>query len=420
MAVAAENYGWSCGVHRCRSLRLYEWIGERGYSKVLARCAPFNTAAANAVAFAGARGWPTRHLVPGRIYQTICNLLYTSRMPAELILENFKCFRRHIIPLRPMTIIVGRNNAGKSTIVAALRLVSLVANRLEQLPVNEVPRWLEIPKVNRGVTPSLENYDFDFSNVFHRYGDPPAKITARFESGVSVEIYIGGEDRLHAVIRDTRRSVVISKGEARRLGLPPVGILPQISPLSADEKILVADYVRRSLSSTLSSIHFRNELNSLYDESFLEFKKISEATWPGLEIQKLRGRGRTVGSDLKLMVRNDDFVAEVSWMGHGLQMWLQTMWFLARSRHCQTVILDEPDVYMHADLQRKLIRFVRGLHPQVIVATHSIEIMSEVDPENILVVDRERRQAQFATDVPEVQQVVDQIGGVHNLQLARL
>jgi len=120
------------------------------------------------------------------------------------------------------------------------------------------------------------------------------------------------------------------------------------------------------------------------------------------------------------MIRNEDFVGEVSWMGHGLQMWLQTMWFLARCSQFETVILDEPDVYMHADLQRRLIRFLRGRHPQVIVATHSIEIMSEVDPENILVVDRDKRQAQFTTDIPQVQQVVDQIGGVENLQLARL
>jgi hypothetical protein len=75
---------------------------------------------------------------------------------------------------------------------------------------------------------------------------------------------------------------------------------------------------------------------------------------------------------------------------------------------------------MHADLQRRLIRFLRGRYNQVIVATHSIEIISEVDAENILVVDREKRQAQFTTDNPEVQQVVDQIGGIENLQLARL
>jgi hypothetical protein len=35
-------------------------------------------------------------------------------------------------------------------------------------------------------------------------------------------------------------------------------------------------------------------------------------------------------------------------------MWLQTIWFLTRAKDHETVILDEPDVYMHADLQRRL------------------------------------------------------------------
>ena len=58
-------------------------------------------------------------------------------MLSEISLRNFKCFSRHTIPLRAITVIVGRNNAGKSTIVEALRLVSLVASRLEFLPFSK-------------------------------------------------------------------------------------------------------------------------------------------------------------------------------------------------------------------------------------------------------------------------------------------
>lgn len=178
---------------------------------------------------------------------------------------------------------------------------------------------------------------------------------------------------------------------ARKLGVSSVGILPQIGPIAAEETILAPNYVRRAMSSTLASLHFRNQLNLLYHEAFGEFRRIAESTWPGLAIQNLYGQGRKQGNSLELMVRNEDFVGEAGWMGHGLQMWLQTMWFLARCRHFETIILDEPDVYMHADLQRRLIRFLKGRYRQVIVATQSIEIMSEVEPENILVVDRDKR-----------------------------
>jgi hypothetical protein len=75
---------------------------------------------------------------------------------------------------------------------------------------------------------------------------------------------------------------------------------------------------------------------------------------------------------------------------------------------------------MHADLQRRLIRLVKQDFRQSIVATHSVEIMSEVAPENVLVVERTRNESRYADSAPHVQQVIDQLGGVHNLQLARL
>jgi predicted ATP-dependent endonuclease of OLD family len=107
-------------------------------------------------------------------------------------------------------------------------------------------------------------------------------------------------------------------------------------------------------------------------------------------------------------------------MGHGLQMWLQTMWFLSRCDDNSTVILDEPDVYMHADLQRRLIRFIKGKYKQIIIATHSVEIMAEVEPENILPIESSKSKLIYANKTPIVQKIIDEIGSVHNLEIARL
>jgi hypothetical protein len=120
------------------------------------------------------------------------------------------------------------------------------------------------------------------------------------------------------------------------------------------------------------------------------------------------------------MVQDYDFVSEVGWMGHGLQMWLQIMWFLARVSESETIILDEPDVYMHPDLQRKLIRFLMGRYKQVIIATHSVEIIAEVEPENILIIDKQKRRSNYANKLPSVQKILNSIGSIHNLQLAKL
>lgn len=126
------------------------------------------------------------------------------------------------------------------------------------------------------------------------------------------------------------------------------------------------------------------------------------------------------GEALSLIVRDNNFASEIGWMGHGLQMWLQTMWFLAGCAKDSTVILDEPDVYMHADLQRKLIRFVKDRFSQVMIATHSVEIMSEVDAEAILPVDSSKELITYANNAPIVQEIVERIGSIHNIEIARL
>jgi len=202
--------------------------------------------------------------------------------------------------------------------------------------------------------------------------------------------------------------------------LPQLSVLPQISPLQKEENILATDYVKANISSHLSSNHFRNQLAIFYDEYFEEFKALAESSWPGLQIISIEGRNRLLGDPIELFVRDGDFVAEIGWMGHGLQMWLQTMWFITRSKHSDTIILDEPDVYMHPDLQRKLLRFVRGRNPQCLIATHSTEILSETEPSNILIIERSREKSSFSTNLPAVQKVIEDIGSAQNIHLTRL
>lgn len=107
-------------------------------------------------------------------------------------------------------------------------------------------------------------------------------------------------------------------------------------------------------------------------------------------------------------------------MGRGVQMWLQVIWFLAREGSADCVILDEPDIYMHPDLQRRLIRLLRKGSGQVILTTHSPEILAEVDAEDVLVVDRSRSLSLVVSSLPGAQAVLTSLGSVHNLQLTRL
>lgn len=340
-------------------------------------------------------------------------------MLARLELSGYRGFERHSLEVRRLSAVVGYNNAGKSTIVEALRILSIVTERLAGLNLRDPPPWTDLPLVNRGVSPSLENLGIQFQTIANRYQDAPAEATATFVSGESIQVLLNSEGRCFAVVKDKDGRALRTKGQIRRTEFPVIQVLPQISPLEQAETVLNDDYVRRNLSSPLASRHFRNQLRLLRG-SYLTFRSEAENSWPGIQVRHLEGANGQPGTELRLMVRDRDFVAEVGLMGHGLQMWLQTVWFLTRANPDATVVLDEPDVYMHPDLQRKLIRLVKEKCKQAIIATHSVEIVADLEPSEILVVDRTRRTSGFADTLPAVQSLVEKLGGIHNLHLARL
>ena len=191
--------------------------------------------------------------------------------------------------------------------------------------------------------------------------------------------------------------------------------MPQIGLIREDEKRLSPDTVKAHMHTRLSSRHFRNEL-LLYREYFEEFRESAQMSWPGLRITNLDIDEERI----ELIVYDADFAAEIGQMGSGLQMWLQMVWYISRCPIGSTIVLDEPDVYMHPDLQQKIFKIVQRKFRQVIIATHSVEIISLVEPKQIVTVDKRSRKMQYADSYQAVQDLVDNLGGMNNLSLIRL
>lgn len=339
-------------------------------------------------------------------------------MLKKIIIQNYRCYEHHEIDLHDLSIVVGKNNAGKSTLIEALRLVSIAYSKFKTSLYVDPPQWTELPRIAKGIKPSLKSYGFNAENLFYKYGNAPSVITAEFSDNSKVEIYIGDNAELFCTFLNTNGSY-ITKAQTAASITEQINILPQITPIQKKEKILNSEYVRQNISGDLASLHFRNQLNLLND-NFDHFIELAEKSWPSLRIRELDGKGGLPGDALSLLVQDSGFVAEIGWVGHGLQMWLQIIWFLARIDNDTIIVLDEPDVYMHADLQRKLIRLLIKKFKQVIVSTHSIEIISEVEPSNILIVDKTKQKSIYANDIPVVQRILNSIGSIHNLQLTKL
>lgn len=318
---------------------------------------------------------------------------------------------------------VGANNAGKSTVVEALRLVAVATDRLinGRAQFRRAPDWLDLPAREIGLTPSVRGLAAGGheDSVFYLYSDPPAVVTATFTGGAAVVVHVGRDSQIFVTARRGDGSQVRSSANASSLGLGPVAVQPQVAPILREEPIRTEETLRRGEGTYLASQHFRNQLHRNRKE-FRRFKRIAEETWPGLQIKELEADDTHPERPIQLRVRDRDFVGEINLMGHGLQMWLQIIWFLAKAPQEATVVLDEPDVYMHPDLQRRLLDLVRTRFAQLVIATHSIEIISDVDARSILAVDRSRPESEFVDSFSGLQRVVERIGGLQNLQLARL
>ena len=264
----------------------------------------------------------------------------------RLELRNFRRFDRHTVPLHPTTLIVGPNNAGKSTIVEALRLVAIVASRYRALRFRDPPEWLEEEDVGAGVAPSLEGTGIDLSAVTHQYGDPPAEIGATFGERQEIRVYLGPEGQLHATLRDSDRSA--HTHSATSTSPRATQRCDTASSRPGDERRATT---RAGDGSAQPVVDTRAEP---FQKPALAVPRIlrrllrdrrGNLAWVRNNRSDPRRRCGDSQPQLRLLVRNGPFVGELAAMGHGLQMWLQTIWFIVRTAGTDTVILDEPDVH---------------------------------------------------------------------------
>jgi AAA15 family ATPase/GTPase len=105
---------------------------------------------------------------------------------------------------------VGKNNAGKSTLIEALRILSVVLNRAKGLHFIPAPSWVEDSSLY-GISPSIDNLNISTFNIFYLYGEPPAKISGYFDDGTEIQVFLGIDADIFVVIYDKDKSMLQNK-----------------------------------------------------------------------------------------------------------------------------------------------------------------------------------------------------------------
>ena len=342
----------------------------------------------------------------------------------QLDLWNFKAFRRFTMHLGTSAFLVGPNNAGKSTLIAATRAA---AGMLEHA-ARRMPTGSRAHSGRRARTHLLraDQYGLVTENLLHQFRPGEAAVSIRTDTDLILTGVWPHEDDDHPepyfYLRRSDELPILQPKEVRKL-TGQIGIIPGLYPLNRTESVLDETYVRTNTQGRRSSQHARNQLLSIKDSGeFEEFKRFVTGWLPEIEELSVDTRPGEKPGDRELDVfvreRGDRMPKELYWVGDGMQIFVQILTHLWRLRSAHVVILDEPDLYLHADLQRRLVRLLDSTEAQTITATHSSEMLAEASSESVVWVDKSRSRAVRRPGPASLEDLSTQIGSSYNLRLA--
>lgn len=331
-------------------------------------------------------------------------------------IRNFRQFEHLTLSCKQRNILVGPNNAGKSTTLDALRIVADVLryakSRNPQVATNEAGEVCAFHSL------PLSYFSVAIENAPRNFSDDDAVVEVTHENGSRLAVHLHPERSARAYLK----TVGATPRSARKFldAFPAsIVIVPTLGPFDASETYVSDETAERNKYTRLASRNFRNILMRLPDSEFTKLQDVVRETWQGAAISRPRVTDHMTKS-LYMEFQEARMPREVQWAGFGFQVWLQMMFQVSRASQDSILVLDEPDIYLHPDQQRKLVRRIVGGFGQLFLATHSSEIINEVEQSDIVVISRTRKSAKRVSDDDDYRSALAYIGSSENAEFARL
>src|SRR5690606_18674587 len=128
-----------------------------------------------------------------------------------------------------------------------------------------------------------------------------------------------------------------------------------------------------------------------YPQKFEKFRQMLVETWPNMDISRPELDYSHGQPRLYMYCSEERITRELFWSGFGFQVWCQMLTHLIQSEDVSVFLIDEPDIYLHSELQRQLLNLLKNLGPDILLATHSTEIITEAEADDIVLIDKKRR-----------------------------
>lgn len=335
----------------------------------------------------------------------------------SLEFKDYKSFSDFKISAKPKNVLVGPNNTGKSTSLDALRIafdVLRFANRRTAfLQSHDQDGVCATYKISQSVIQT------DLRYCVRNFDDGHASIRVVGDNGNTLVLKISPDEDALCYLVSTAVAQRTTAFLKKNFPLN-ITIVPTLSPLEQNEEIVTKQTIEKNQYSRLASRNFRNYWLHQSDQEFDAFSDLVELGWPGVRVRKPEIDRTGPRPVVRMYFRDGPNVREIQWAGFGFQVWMQTMTHLLRADHSSVLVLDEPDIYLHPDLQHRLLKIVSQRVGQFFIATHSTELINDVDPGDVLIVRPNSRSAKRIRSEGDYAEVFDAIGSSENAQFARL
>ncbi|MCE8440164.1 ATP-dependent nuclease, partial [Rhodovulum sulfidophilum] len=329
--------------------------------------------------------------------------------------RNYKRLQNFTLRAQDGNILVGPNNSGKSSILDAFRLLEAGIRYSRR----KRPSLLNTPE---GVFDGYEIPEaacpFHLVNVITNYDDNEAVIEFDHENGATAHLRLTNDRTVRFFIDARGRRFGTSK-QFREAFPVDLIVVPTLSPLESYEPLIQQETVRRNRTTRLAARSFRNIWYLEDDAQFKVFKERVERAWDGVSLQPPE-LVRDTPARVEMYFEENRVTREIQWAGFGFQVWLQIHTHLIRGNQGSILVLDEPDIYLHPDLQHRLYKDVKELFGQYFLATHAVEIINVAETSEILMVEPDRRMAKRIKRDADYDAMLNYIGSAENADFAKI
>lgn len=344
----------------------------------------------------------------------------------KLTIKNFKKFDSLEIELNALDCLVGINNSGKTTLLQSLALFDFCIHNCIARKLHNGKSNGSFEIKNRSIAPD----EFIVLPV----ADPLDLWTGRqsqkaqkhilisvcvvFENGRQAEAKVDLNFNRYSIALDTEPD----ENWLKDLIQLKVSYLPVFSSFLTQEERRTPAVIEDALARGRINSVIRNLLYNLKEKGkIVELEEILQRAIPSfknLSIAFDEVSDRFINVSYREQGRKKDF--DIFMAGSGFQQFVYLFGFILL-RDPSVVLLDEPDVHLHGSLQANLfeeIRLLANRGKQIIFATHSRDLISRLEPGNILVLDENKTNR--LTIEYDIYETLSALGTFDNLELIQI